>query len=300
MSAARSSMCSLQPSCSPKKATLGPMTGPQSTSTGDSHDDSAARNFGSAFDGTMASAVAADGEVSTPPPAWSGRLPPNFSRSVIATELTWTARRFTAPGHDGPVRRFVRLSGGRADLYRPSARHRRRRRRSAAHGGGHARVNLRGDLALRARAGRRRCGRRRRCRRLGFRLRFAALAARALHVDAAPEVRTLGDGHPWRGDVAVHRAVVADVDLLAGRDVAGHFAEDDARLREHLRLDAGVGTDRQHVLPQLDLAFDLTFDREVLASAQLALDYDGFADVHGRPLPLCCAVRLADGPRRLH
>src|SRR6185312_5079202 len=102
MSAARSSMCSLQPSCSPKKATLGPMTGPQSTSTGDSHDDSAARNFGSAFDGTMASAVAADGEVSTPPPAWSGRLPPNFSRSVIATELTWTARRFTAPGHDGP------------------------------------------------------------------------------------------------------------------------------------------------------------------------------------------------------
>ena len=40
------------------------------------------------------------------------------------------------------------------------------------------------------------------------------------------------------------------------------------------------GADRQHVLPQLDLAFDLALDGEVLAAVQLALDDDGFADIH--------------------
>ncbi len=83
-----------------------------------------------------------------------------------------------------------------------------------------------------------------------------------LHVDAAAEVRSLGNRHPRRRDIAIHRPVVADVDLVGRRDVAGHLALDDDRLGEDLGLDPAVGPDRQDVLPQLDLAVDLAFDDE--------------------------------------
>ena len=45
-----------------------------------------------------------------------------------------------------------------------------------------------------------------------------------------------------------------------------------------------VGADRQHVLAQLDLALDLPFDGQVFAAVELALDDDGFSDVHSSPL----------------
>src|SRR5260370_38462049 len=59
----------------------------------------------------------------------------------------------------------------------------------------------------------------------------------ALHVDAAAEMRTLGDGDARRDDVAVDRPGVADVDLVAGGDVARGVPEHDHRLRGGLRLD---------------------------------------------------------------
>ena len=46
------------------------------------------------------------------------------------------------------------------------------------------------------------------------------LPAGALHVDAAAEVRAFRDRHARRDDVAVHRSLVADVDLLARGHVA--------------------------------------------------------------------------------
>ena len=52
------------------------------------------------------------------------------------------------------------------------------------------------------------------------------------------------------------------------------------RLREHLRLDLPVRADRQHVLAELNRAFDMTFDGQVFAAVQLAFDDDRFADVH--------------------
>ena len=73
-------------------------------------------------------------------------------------------------------------------------------------------------------------------------------------------------------------------------DVAGDLAEDDHGLGEYLRLDLAVRADRQHVLPKLDLAFDLAFDGEILAAVQLALDDHGFADIHGL---LQSAVRVS-------
>ena len=68
-------------------------------------------------------------------------------------------------------------------------------------------------------------GRRRRLR--GAARPAAGLAPRALHVDAAAEMRALGDGHARRDDVAVDRAVVANVDLLRRRHVADDFAQHD-------------------------------------------------------------------------
>ena len=110
--------------------------------------------------------------------------------------------------------------------------------------------------------------------RLGLLLRLLRLLSRALHVDAAAEVRAFGNGDARRGDVAVDRAVVANVDLFRRRDVARHFAQDDDRLREDFGLDLAVRPDGQDVVLEIDPAFDVAFDREVFAAAQLALDDD--------------------------
>ena len=126
--------------------------------------------------------------------------------------------------------------------------------------------------------------------RLGLRL-----GAGALHVDGAAEVRAFGNGDARRGDVAVHRAVVANVDLLRGGDVAGDFTEHDHRLREDLGLDLAVRANREHVVLQIDPAFDVAFDRQVFAPAQLAFDDDGLSDIHVVPPKL--GTRLA-GSRR--
>src|SRR5690606_32839770 len=131
-------------------------------------------------------------------------------------------------------------------------------------------------------------------RRRGRRLRLSAGLRLPLHVDAAAEVRTVGNRDPRRHQVAVDRPVVADVDALARGDVALHFALHDDDLGEDLRLDLAVGPDRQHVVAELDLAFDLALDREVLAAGQVTLDDDALADVHGALLLSHCV-----GPRRL-
>src|SRR5581483_4741079 len=109
----------------------------------------------------------------------------------------------------------------------------------------------------------------------GTRLRLRSLAAGlVLHVDAATEVRAFSNGHARSGDVAVNRAVFADVDFFGGADVADHLAEDHDRLRVNLRLDLAVGTDRQYVIAKIDSPFDVSLDREILAAVQLALDDD--------------------------
>ena len=74
------------------------------------------------------------------------------------------------------------------------------------------------------------------------------------------------------------------VDALGRRNVAVDFALNDDGLGEHLGLDLSVGPDRQDVLSKLDLAFDLSFDRQIFASAQLALDDDALPDIHHVPL----------------
>ena len=123
-------------------------------------------------------------------------------------------------------------------------------------------------------------GRRRRGR-LRFGLGLRSFPASLLHVDAASEVGAFCDRNAGSGDVAVHRAVVPDVDLLARGDIARDFAQNDDRLREDLCLDPAVRSDGQDVLPKLNLALDLAFDGQILASIQFALDDDRLSDVHG-------------------
>src|SRR6185436_6775229 len=92
-----------------------------------------------------------------------------------------------------------------------------------------------------------------------------------------------------------YRPVVADVHLLRRADVAGDFAQDDHGLGEHLRLDSRIRTDREHILTQLDLALDLSFNREIFAAVELALDDDRFAYVHN--IPLLSTLRVAGDSR---
>src|SRR5215468_2332695 len=96
-----------------------------------------------------------------------------------------------------------------------------------------------------------------------------------LHVDAALEVRAIGDCHARGDDVTLDRSGLLDVDLLGGVQVAGDLAEDDDGLGADLRLDAAVRADREDVVAELDLAVDATLDREILAAAQLTVDDNG-------------------------
>jgi hypothetical protein len=80
----------------------------------------------------------------------------------------------------------------------------------------------------------------------------------------------LQQSRPRCNDVAVDRAAVADVDLVAGRHGAGKFAEHDDRSGRHLRLDAAARTDRKHMIAKLNGAFDVTFDGQIFAAIQLS------------------------------
>ena len=59
-----------------------------------------------------------------------------------------------------------------------------------------------------------------------------------------------------------------------------------------------VRADRQHVVAQLNRAFDVAFDRQVLAAVQLALDDDRFADVHDVLLHVMARLRTRTGQPR--
>src|SRR5262245_55004780 len=120
-----------------------------------------------------------------------------------------------------------------------------------------------------------------------------------LHVDAALEVRAIGDRDARGDDVTLDRSGLLDVDLLGGVQVAGHLAEDDDGFSGDLRLDAAIRADREDVVAELDLAVDTPFDRQILAAAQLTVDDDGLPDarlllVHR----LCLLLRLISTRRR--
>ena len=82
-----------------------------------------------------------------------------------------------------------------------------------------------------------------------------------LHVDPAPESRAFGNRHAGRYDITLDGPVVPNGDLFASLDVSNNLAKNDDRLCKHFRADATVRPDRQKVLLQLDLAFNLSLNR---------------------------------------
>src|SRR5688572_15415547 len=92
-------------------------------------------------------------------------------------------------------------------------------------------------------------------------------------------MRALRNGHTRRNEVTIYRTAVADVDLLDGSDVPMHMPMHHDRLGENLRHDLAVGTDGQHVLPQLDGPFDEPIDGHVFAGTQGSLDDNALANV---------------------
>src|SRR5262249_6096731 len=281
MSAKISSTKILQPSCSPKKLTLLPTTGPRSSSTGVSRAVRLARNFRRALVAKTASSATAC--------ALKGCASSSLLRGAMRSNRPTFGSGFGVRGSGSgcSAGSWLRVRGSgsgfwflvlgsraqnRSKPYKPGTGTQNespeRRTPNPVALGAHAlrtgslRLGLR--LVLRTRL--RLCG-----------LRLAPLA---LHVDAATKVRALGNGNPGRDDVAVDRPVVADVNLVTGGDVPRHFAEHDHGLREHLGLDPAVGADRQHMVAQLNGAFDVAFNGQVFAAVQLAFDDDRLAYVH--------------------
>jgi hypothetical protein len=81
------------------------------------------------------------------------------------------------------------------------------------------------------------------------------LLSGALHVDAAAEMRAFGNGDARRHDVAIHRPVVANVDLPEAVTLPS-LRPGPRRLREDFSLDLAVRANGQHVV-QIDTAFDV-------------------------------------------
>src|SRR5262245_1927349 len=264
MSLKMSSTMILQPSCSPKKLTLLPTTGPRSRRTGDSRDVKHVRNLRSALVANTGSSAG----VTTA--GTSGSVLRGEMRSSRPTKYRFY--KFLRVLGSFPGSRILRFSG--SQVLEPPNRVEPENLRTS-----NALVNrFSGSDSLAGGRGRRR----RRCngRRLRRRLALGRRGALALHVNAAPEVRPFRDGDARRDDVAINRTVVTDVNFVARGDIACHFAEDDYRFCKDLCLDAAVGTDRQHVVAQLNGSLDMTFDGQIFAAVQLALDDDRFSDVH--------------------
>src|SRR5581483_9836670 len=181
-SANRSSTKILHPSCSPKKLTLLPTTGPRSSRTGVPRDVSIARNFFSALVAKTGSSTAIevrDRRGSTSLRRVAMRLRRPIYPEVTSEKSKRAVRSETATSRTSDFDPPASSALG-ADALRLGRR-----------------LGLRGGL---------RSGLRRLLRRRGL----------ALHVDVAAEVRALGDRHARRDDIAVDRAVVADIDLVGG------------------------------------------------------------------------------------
>src|SRR5581483_861623 len=97
-------------------------------------------------------------------------------------------------------------------------------------------------------------------------------------VDAALEERTIFDGDALGGYVAGERAFAADVDAIAGRDIAAHLAKHHNLAGGNVGSHLTVTADGETVAGQADGALDFAVDVERLRAADFAFDHQAFAD----------------------
>ena len=93
-----------------------------------------------------------------------------------------------------------------------------------------------------------------------------------------PEVRALSNRHAGGDDVSLHRSVRMDLELLGRCNVAGDMAHDHDGLRTHVCFDLPIWPNRQQMLWEVDRAFDLSVDVEVLVTGQFSLKHHQRAD----------------------
>src|SRR5208282_5344436 len=112
-------------------------------------------------------------------------------------------------------------------------------------------------------------------------LRLAALA----DVDAALEERSVFNGNAGSDHVTGEGAVTADVDTVAGREIAADLAKN----HDFARVDVGgndaIASNSDAVARQIDGTLDAAVDIKGLGAGHLALDYKRLADgslVRGR------------------
>src|SRR5690242_1278336 len=98
------------------------------------------------------------------------------------------------------------------------------------------------------------------------------------NVDAALEEGAIFDADALRHDVAGERAFVADVNAVAGRQVAANFAEHNHFAGVDVRGNLAVAADGHAIARKLDRTFDLAIDVQRLGAGNFALDYEALAD----------------------
>ena len=98
------------------------------------------------------------------------------------------------------------------------------------------------------------------------------------NVDAALEVRAVFDGDSCGCHISGQRAFAADVDAVAGVDVAAHLAQHYDLAGHDVGCDRAIAADGDTVARKVDRALYLAVDEERFRSRDLALDDEGLAD----------------------
>ena len=215
----------------------------------------AARNFGSAFDGTTGIVAARDRTRSPDASGWPGRFPPQRRRSDSMEYRTIRTGR--PAGRIGRRRTPARDRAECDVLSRPAP----------AAAAAPAACRLRRGAWLRLL--------------LGLVTLLAGLGAARFCMSMLPR-KCAPSAIATRG--AAMSPSTDPLSRMSTFSVAVTLPVTSPRMMTDLANTCALilpfGADRQHVLAQLDLALDLPFDGQILAAVELALDDDGFADVH--------------------
>ena len=107
-----------------------------------------------------------------------------------------------------------------------------------------------------------------------------ARSALLRHLDLAVEGGALGHRDLRRDQRAVDRSAGAHLELLLRGHVALHRAQDDHDLGENLGVDVGVRADRQDVVGERNLAFELAVECQIFTTDELTLNDERLSHVH--------------------
>jgi len=126
------------------------------------------------------------------------------------------------------------------------------------------------------------------------RLLFAPRSLVFTNVDAALEICAILDDDPLRGNIARKHSRLPELDAICADDVAIDSAVNHHFLGIDVRANASVWTNREVMIVQFDAALYFPVDIQIFTAGELALYYDGFADMRH-----ICTTLLA-GSIRVH